>query len=144
VKLYNRIGNYHRIVGNAHQSIECFRRALLLEPHNSDVLINLARLLLKLKLHDDAIFLTRKSLEFIRADRSPWLQHFTLAEVLKANGYLDEAELHAEYTLKLKPNYSNGKRRLARGKSDLLRGGERSKKVHRFFFIPPLPLLFNL
>lgn len=108
VKLYNRIGNYYRIIGNAHQSIECFRKALVIEPHNSDVLINLARLLLKLKFYDDAIFLTRKSLEYIRSDRSPWLQHYTLGEILKTNGYLDEAELHIEYTLKLKPNYSNG------------------------------------
>lgn len=108
VKLYNRIGNYYRIIGNAHQSIECFRKALVIEPHNSDVLINLARILLKLKFYDDAIFLTRKSLEYIRSDRSPWLQHYTLGEILKTNGYLDEAELHIEYTLKLKPNYSNG------------------------------------
>lgn len=108
VKLYNRIGNFYRIIGNAHQSIECFRKALVIEPHNSDVLINLARLLLKLKFYDDAIFLTRKSLEYIRSDRSPWLQHYTLGEILKTNGYLDEAELHIEYTLKLKPNYSNG------------------------------------
>lgn len=108
VKLFNRIGNYYRMIGNAWQSVECFRKALYIEPYNSDVLINTARLLLKLKYYDDAIFLTRKSLEYIRSDRSPWLQHFTLAEILKINGYLEEAELHIEYTLKLKPNYMNG------------------------------------
>lgn len=108
VKLYNRIGNYYRMIGNAWQSVECFRKALYIEPYNSDVLINTARLLLKLKFYDDSIFLTRKSLEYIRSDRSPWLQHFTLAEILKTNGYLEEAELHIEYTLKLKPNYING------------------------------------
>ena len=96
------------MIGNAWQSVECFRKALYIEPYNSDVLINTARLLLKLKYYDDAIFLTRKSLEYIRSDRSPWLQHFTLAEILKINGYLEEAELHIEYTLKLKPNYMNG------------------------------------
>ncbi len=108
VKLYNRIGNYYRIVGNAYQSLECFRRALNLEPYNSDVLINTARLLLKLNFYDDALYLTRKSLDYIRTDRSPWLQHFTLAEILKKNGYLDEAELHLEYMLRLKPGYLNG------------------------------------
>ncbi len=108
MKLFNRIGNFYRITGNALQSVECFRKALSLEPYNSDILINLARLYLKMHHYDDAIFLTRKSIEYIRSDRSPWLQHFTLAEILKTNGYLDEAELHIQYTLKLKPNYSNG------------------------------------
>ena len=105
--LYNRIGNFYRIVGDAYQSIECFRKALQFEPHNSDVLINTARLLYKLKHYEDSIFLVKKSLEYIRPNRLPWLQHFTFGEILKENGYYEEAFLHLQYTLKLKPGYAN-------------------------------------
>ena len=57
------------MTGDAPNALECFRKALYLEPHNSDVLINAARLLYKLKLYDDAIYLTQKSLEYVRQDR---------------------------------------------------------------------------
>jgi tetratricopeptide (TPR) repeat protein len=57
------------LTGDAPNALECFRKALYLEPHNSDVLINAARLLYKLKLYDDAIYLTQKSLEYVRQDR---------------------------------------------------------------------------
>jgi tetratricopeptide (TPR) repeat protein len=107
VKLYNRLGNFHRMIGDSQNAIECFRKALSLESHNSDVLINLARLLQKLDFHEDAIYLTRKSIEFIRADRLPWFQHFTLAEIYKLNGFEDEALVHVKYCLKLKPGYVN-------------------------------------
>ena len=61
----------------------------------------------KLKLYDDAIFLTQKSLEYVRQDRSPWLQHFTLAEIFKINNYFNEALYHVQLTIKLKPGYKN-------------------------------------
>lgn len=37
VQLYNQIGNYWRIKGDTRQSIECFRRALAVSPHNAEV-----------------------------------------------------------------------------------------------------------
>ena len=73
IKLYNRLGNFFRLIGDATQSIECFRKALHLEPFNSDVLLNTARLLYKLKYYDDAIYLIKKSLDYARSDRVPWL-----------------------------------------------------------------------
>jgi tetratricopeptide (TPR) repeat protein len=105
--MYNRLGNFNRIIGDSLNAIECFRKALQLEPHNSDVLINLARLLFKLKFYDDAIILTRKSIEYIRHGRLPWFQHFTLAEIYKLNGFDKEAFTHVKYALKLKPGHEN-------------------------------------
>jgi tetratricopeptide (TPR) repeat protein len=63
VDLYNQIGNFWRIKGDTHKSIECFRRALAVSPNNADILLNLARVLFNLQYLDDAIFLTRRSLE---------------------------------------------------------------------------------
>ena len=60
VNLYNQIGNYWRIKGDARQSIECFRRALAIAPTNAEVLLNLARVLFNLQYLDDAIHLTRR------------------------------------------------------------------------------------
>lgn len=37
VQLYNQIGNFFRIKGDASKSIQCFRRALAVSPHNAEV-----------------------------------------------------------------------------------------------------------
>ena len=63
VDLYNQIGNFWRVKGDTSKSIECFRRALAVSPNNADILLNLARVLFNLQYLDDAIFLTRRSLE---------------------------------------------------------------------------------
>lgn len=60
VQLYNQIGNYWRIKGDAKHSIECFRRALSISPTNAEVLLNLATVLFNLQYLDDAILLTRR------------------------------------------------------------------------------------
>lgn len=60
VQLYNQIGNFWRIKGDTRQAIECFRKALAITPTNSDVLLNLARVLFHMQYLDDAIHLTRK------------------------------------------------------------------------------------
>jgi tetratricopeptide (TPR) repeat protein len=60
VQLYNKIGNFWRIKGNALISIECFRKALSISPTNSEVILNLARTLFHQGYLEDAIFLTRK------------------------------------------------------------------------------------
>lgn len=60
VQLYNKIGNFWRIKGNALISIECFRKALSINPTNSEVILNLARTLFHQGYLEDAIFLTRK------------------------------------------------------------------------------------
>jgi tetratricopeptide (TPR) repeat protein len=60
VQLYNKIGNFWRIKGNPQLSIECFRKALSINPTNSEVILNLARVLFHQGYLEDAIFLTRK------------------------------------------------------------------------------------
>ena len=103
--MYNQIGNFWRIKGNTQLSIECFRTALSISPNNPDVLLNLARVLFNLQYLDDAIHLTRKSLEMQGSDKNTWLQHFTLGEILKAYGHFHEASLHFKHTLDLNPGF---------------------------------------
>lgn len=99
------MGNFNRLIGDSHNAIECFRKALNLDPRNSVILINLARLLLKLKYYDDAIYLTKRSIEFSNKSRSTWFQHFTLAEIYNTlgEGYDNQALSHVLLALKLRP-----------------------------------------
>ncbi|CAB4062568.1 unnamed protein product [Lepeophtheirus salmonis] len=87
------------------KTIECFRRALAVSPYNAAVLLNLARVFYNLQLLDDAIFLTRRSLEVQPPDTNAWLQHFQLGEILKAFRSYQEAALHFRHVLELKPGY---------------------------------------
>ena len=76
VEIYNQIANFWRIKGDTQSSIECFRRALAVSPNNAEILLNLARVLFNLQYLDDAIFLTRRSLEVQPPDQNAWQQHF--------------------------------------------------------------------
>lgn len=105
VQLYNQIGNFWRIKGDSQKSIECFRRALAVSPHNAEVLLNLARVLLNLQYLDDAIYLTRRSLEVQPPDKNAWQQYYTLGEIFKAYGHYQEASLHLRHSLELKPEF---------------------------------------
>ena len=97
--------NFWRIRGDTQKSIECFRRALAVSPNNADILLNLGRVLFNLNYLDDAIFLTRRSLEVQPPDLNAWAQHFQLGEILKAYCHYQEAALHLRHVLELKPNY---------------------------------------
>ncbi|XP_043211187.1 uncharacterized protein LOC122375757 isoform X1 [Amphibalanus amphitrite] len=105
LQLYNQIGNFWRVKGDASKAIECFRRSLAVSPNNAEVLLNLARVLFNLQYLDDAIFLTRRSLEVQPPDQNAWLQHFTLGEILKEYGNYQEAEMHLRHTLELRPRF---------------------------------------
>merc|ERR1711936_975305 len=105
VEIYNQIANFWRIKGDTQSSIECFRRALAVSPNNADILLNLGRVLFNLNYLDDAIFLTRRSLEVQPPDQNAWSQHFQLGEILKAYCHYQEAALHLRHVLELKPNY---------------------------------------
>jgi len=105
VEIYNQIANFWRIKGDTQSSIECFRRALAVSPNNAEILLNLARVLFNLQYLDDAIFLTRRSLEVQPPDQNAWQQHFQLGEILKAYGHFQEAALHLRHVLELRPNH---------------------------------------
>lgn len=79
VEIYNQIANFWRIKGDTQASIECFRRALAVSPNNAEILLNLARVLFNLQYLDDAIFLTRRSLEVQPPDQNAWQQHFQVS-----------------------------------------------------------------
>lgn len=104
-QVYNQIGNFWRIKGDTQRSIECFRKALHFSPNNSDVLLNLARVLFNLRYLDDAFELTRISLSYQAADQNAWLQHFTLGEILKAKGLFKDATDQFRHTLDLYPGF---------------------------------------
>nr|XP_023022467.1 uncharacterized protein LOC111510766 [Leptinotarsa decemlineata] len=105
IQLYNQIGNFWRIKGDAEKAIECFRRALAASPHNAEVLLNLARVLFSLQYLDDAIYLTRRSLEVQSPEKGAWQQYFTLGEIFKAYGHYQEATIHLRHTLELNPGF---------------------------------------
>jgi len=105
VEIYNQIANFWRIKGDTQASIECFRRALAVSPNNAEILLNLARVLFNLQYLDDAIFLTRRSLEVQPPDQNAWQQHFQLGEILKAYGHFQEAALHLRHVLELRPSH---------------------------------------
>lgn len=107
VQLYNQIGNFWRIKGDAQKSIECFRRALAVSPHNAEVLLNLARVLLVQHYLDDATYLARRSLELQPPDRNAWEQYLTLGQIFKAYGHFQEAAVHLRHALELKPDLSD-------------------------------------
>ena len=105
VELYNQQANYWRVKGDNFRAIECFRRALAVSPNNAEILLNLARVLFHLQFLDDAIFLTRRSLEVQPPDKNAWPQHFQLGEILKAYCHYQEAALHLRHVLELKPDH---------------------------------------
>lgn len=103
--LYNQIGNFLRIKGDTYHSIECFRSALAIAPANSDILLNLARVLHNLQYLDDAITLTQRSLDLQPSDRNSWLQHFTMGEIHKSRGDVEQAIIHFRNALDLNPAF---------------------------------------
>ncbi|XP_002735626.1 uncharacterized protein LOC100376627 [Saccoglossus kowalevskii] len=105
LSVLNEVGNFWRVKGNTLLAIECFRKALSIQPNNGDILINLARVLFNLQYLDDAVYLTRKSLEMKSPDQNTWLQHFTLGEILKSLGHYHEASEHLHHALELNPTF---------------------------------------
>lgn len=121
-QVYNLIGNFWRIKGNTQTSIECFRKALSITPNNSNVLLNLARVLLNLQYLEDAILLAWRSLKLHHEENntaSSWLQHFTLGQALRALAehggsephpqHARQAAAHFQQALALNPGFAPAK-----------------------------------
>lgn len=99
----NQIGNLWRIKGNTQYAIDCFRQALALDSTNSDVLLNLGRVLFNLNFVENSIFLTKMSLHHKQPRSATWLQHYTLGEAYKTIRKYEEASLYFRKALELNP-----------------------------------------
>jgi len=67
-------------------------------PHNAEVLLNLARVLLVQHYLDDATYLARRSLELQPPDRNAWEQYLTLGQIFKVDDKLVVIWLYIKYT----------------------------------------------
>ena len=54
---------------------------------------------------DDAIALTQRSLDLQPSDRNSWLQHFTMGEIFKSRGDVEQATAHFRSALDLNPAF---------------------------------------
>lgn len=104
-KLFNQIGNFWRIKGDAGKAIDCFRSALIMDPSNADVLHDLGRILFSLQYLDDAIFLVRRSLESQPSGMNAWRAYFTLGEIFRACGQFQQSILYFRQALDLYPDH---------------------------------------
>lgn len=104
-RLFNQIGNFWRIKGDAGKAIDCFRSALIMDPTNADVHHDLARVLFMLQYLDDAVFLVRRSLETQSNNRHTWRSFFTLGEIYRAYGQFQQSILYFRQALELNPEH---------------------------------------
>lgn len=104
-KLFNQIGNFWRIKGNAAKAIDCFRAAIIIEPTNSDVLHDLARVLYTLQYLDDAVFLLRRSLEDQPNNPHSWRPYFTLGEIYRSYGQFQQSLFYFRKAIELNPDH---------------------------------------
>lgn len=109
-KLFNQIGNFWRIKGNAAKAIDCFRAAIIMEPTNADVLNDLARLLFTLQYLDDAVFLLRRSLEDQPNSQQSWRSYFTLGEIYRSYGQFQQSLFYFRKSIELNPDHEPAQR----------------------------------
>lgn len=68
--------------------------------------------MLRLKYYEDALLLTRKSLEFNKVKETSYLQLYTIGEILRNYGYTQDSIVNFNLALKIKPNYKPALRQL--------------------------------
>eukprot|EP00054_Salpingoeca_dolichothecata_P029556 m.233291 g.233291 ORF g.233291 m.233291 type:complete len:477 (+) comp26504_c2_seq1:1192-2622(+) len=99
---YNDVGQLFRVRGNTTLAIECFRKALLLNPFEQSTLLNLAHLLVRLKFYRDA----EDIILFSHSQHPPNYQsNFVLGEALLFQERLDEALGAFEECIQLHPKH---------------------------------------
>uniref|UniRef100_A0A1A9UHX7 Uncharacterized protein n=1 Tax=Glossina austeni TaxID=7395 RepID=A0A1A9UHX7_GLOAU len=104
-KVYHHIGNYWRIVGHAIEAVKCFRRALDISPTESEVMFNLGKVLYNLQYLDDAIYMTRRSIEFQSPAHTVWPQYYMLGEILRTYGDIQGSLHYYRLALELNPTH---------------------------------------
>ncbi|PIK42578.1 hypothetical protein BSL78_20566 [Apostichopus japonicus] len=112
LSVLNQVGNFWRVKGSTSLAVECFRKALIINPHHPDVLLNLARVLFNLGYKEDALLLAGQSLDHKNSDQNTWLQHFTLGEIHQSLSRSEEAGHHFRHVLDLNPNFQPAERHL--------------------------------
>lgn len=112
MSVLNQVGNFWRVKGSTSLAVECFRKALIINPHHPDVLLNLARVLFNLGYKEDALLLAGQSLDHKNSDQNTWLQHFTLGEIHQSLSRSEEAGHHFRHVLDLNPNFQPAERHL--------------------------------
>lgn len=103
--MFVRTGNILRVKGDTYHAMECFRSAYAISSSNPDVLLNMARILVNLNFMKDAIYLLEHSLDNQPIERTTWLQHFALGQLLEKNGDIARACSHYEMTLVQNPTF---------------------------------------
>lgn len=112
LSVLNQVGNFWRVKGRTSLAVECFRKALIINPYHPDVLLNLARVLFNLGYKEDALVLAGQSLTHKNSDQNTWLQHFTLGEIHQSLSRSEEAGHHFRHVLDLNPNFQPAERHL--------------------------------
>ena len=102
---YNRLGNFWRVRGDTHEAIDCYRQGLSRSADHPDLLLNLARVLVNLEYWDDAKELVMRSLQVKSPEHNSWLEQYTLGEISKEIGSLEDAIIHFRQALDLNPNF---------------------------------------
>uniref|UniRef100_A0A1A9W940 Uncharacterized protein n=1 Tax=Glossina brevipalpis TaxID=37001 RepID=A0A1A9W940_9MUSC len=104
-KVYHHIGNYWRIIGDAVEAVKCFRRALDISPTESEIMFNLGKVLYNLQYLDDAIYMTRRSIEFQSPTHTVWPQYYMLGEILRTYGDIQGSLHYYRLALELNPTH---------------------------------------
>lgn len=102
---YNRLGNFWRVRGDTHEAIDCYRQGLSQSPDHPDLLLNLARVLVNLEYWEDAKELVHRSLQVKSPEHSSWLEQYTLGEISKETGSVEDAIIYFRQALDLNPNF---------------------------------------
>lgn len=100
----NRLGMQHVDAGRYDKAVECFRRAVKLDPNFAVAHCNLGGALVQLGRYDKAAAAFRQALR-VRPDLAE--AHHNLGVVLRRQRRLDEAIASIRRALKLKPDYAS-------------------------------------
>ena len=86
------------MIGNSFQAVECFRKAIFLEPLNYNILYNASLFFLHIEHYSEAFELIRQSIEAIKPKKVPYEYHLTLTSILDTYGIDSDNHFNLEYS----------------------------------------------